>query len=162
MIILMPVMKFLAISIVSRNALALVHFMQRITAADELFVNLCDNKAVSKVARVTTDGESDPGETGGALLGLAPLLLNLEILSLYLSLYLSVKEKVILEKPSCSPITPQLWDSGSQISNCKTLRSQSGLIVNAACFCCNICQHTNSNHNVQYFVAQECYDLKIL
>merc|ERR1719150_113563 len=90
MIILMPVMKFLAISIVSRNALALVHFMQRITAADELFVNLCDNKAVSKVARVTTDGESDPGETGGVLLGLAPLLLNFETLSLYLSLYSSL------------------------------------------------------------------------
>ena len=70
MIILMPVMKFHAISIASRNALALVHFMQRFTAADELFVNLCDNKAVSKVARVTTDGESDPGETGGVLLGL--------------------------------------------------------------------------------------------
>ena len=70
MIILMPVMKFHAISIASRNALALVHFMQRFTAADELFVNLCDNKAVSEVARVTTDGESDPGETGGVLLGL--------------------------------------------------------------------------------------------
>ena len=138
LIILMPVvMKFHAIRIASRNGLALVHFMHSFTAADRLFVNLCDNKAVSEVARVTltTDGESDPGETGGALLGLAPLLLNLEILSLYLSLYsslslglsvvlslslslyLSVKEKVILEKPSCSPITPQLWDSGSQISN---------------------------------------------
>ena len=70
MIILMPVMKSHAISIASRNALALVHFMQRFTAADELFVNLCDNKAVSEVARVTTDGESDPGETGGVLLGL--------------------------------------------------------------------------------------------
>jgi len=90
MIILMPVMKFHAISIASRNALALVHFMQRFTAADELFVNLCDNKAVSEVARVTTDGESDPGETGGVLLGLAPLLLNLEILSLCLSLYSSL------------------------------------------------------------------------
>ena len=70
MIILMSVMKFHAIRIVSRNALALVHFMQRFTAADELFVNLCDNKAVSEVARVTTDGESDPGETGRVLLGL--------------------------------------------------------------------------------------------
>ena len=146
MIILMPVMKFHAIRIASRNALALVHFMHSLTAANRLFVNVCDDKAVSKVARVTTAGESDPGETGGALLGLAPLLLNLEILSLYLSLYsslslglsvvlslslslyLSLKEKVILEKPatSCSPITPQLWDSGSQISNCKTLRLDQG------------------------------------
>ena len=58
-----------------------VHFMQRFTAADELFVNLCDNKAVSEVARVTTDGESDPGETSGVLLGLG----------------------------SC-PITPQSWN----------------------------------------------------
>ena len=79
MIILMPVMKLHAIRFASRNALALVHFLQRFTAADELFVNLCDNKAVSEVARVTTDGESDPGETGDALLGLAPLLLNFEI-----------------------------------------------------------------------------------
>merc|ERR1719150_1374727 len=128
----MPVMKFHAIRIASRNALALLHYLQSFTAADRLFDNLCDNKAVSKVARVTTDGESGPGETGGVLLGLGPLLLNFETLSLYLSLYsslyLSVKEKVILEKPatSCSPITPQLWDSGSQISNCKTLLLNQG------------------------------------
>ena len=70
MIILMPMIKFHAIRIASRNALALVHFMHSLTAADRLFVNLCDNKAVSEVARVTTDGESDPGETGGVLLGL--------------------------------------------------------------------------------------------
>ena len=69
-IILMPVMKFHALRIASRNALALLHYLQSFTAADRLFDNLCDNKAVSEVARVTTDGESDPGETGGVLLGL--------------------------------------------------------------------------------------------
>ena len=53
---------------------------------------------------------------------------------------------------------------GLRLSNLKLqdTASRAGLIVNAACFCCIICQHTHSNHNVQYFVAQQCYDLKIL
>ena len=44
MIILMPVMKFHTIKIAPRNALALVHFMHSLTAADRLFVTLCDKR----------------------------------------------------------------------------------------------------------------------